>query len=38
MSWRWEGDDHRAESRCEARAAFRKAMADHLKPFEAGAG
>jgi glutathione S-transferase len=25
------------QARCEARPAFQKAMADHLKPFEAGA-
>jgi glutathione S-transferase len=25
------------QERCEARPAFQKAMADHLKPFEAGA-
>jgi glutathione S-transferase len=27
----------RCQERCEARPAFQKAMADHLKPFEAGA-
>ena len=26
------------QRRCEARAAFQKAMADHLKPFESSAG
>jgi glutathione S-transferase len=26
------------QGRCEARTAFQKAMADHLKPFEASAG
>jgi glutathione S-transferase len=26
------------QGRCEARPAFQKAMADHLKPFEAKAG
>jgi len=25
------------QQRCEARPAFQKAMADHLKPFAAGA-
>jgi glutathione S-transferase len=25
------------QARCEARPAFQKAMADHLKPFAAGA-
>jgi glutathione S-transferase len=33
--------EHRAlkayQERCEARPAFRKAMADHLKPFQAAA-
>jgi glutathione S-transferase len=26
------------QGRCEARAAFQKALADHLKPFEASPG